>query len=217
LKSTLVSFSAAFLLAGPALAQQAPLDVARPAVQAFVAQMHADHGIEPQETVWVLRDAVPQPRIIEIMQRPAESTLARFRELLPPAPRGEGFGNGRFARNTLEAAIGHQAWRLRDVAEPTVDQLREILAEDLVDEQEKQRDDEARLDVVPQLSEPVEIDPFPALDDLNLKGSPTETISDADQSNTAEERNKPGSGDVLPNAASTAGTDPDSQGTEHAR
>src|SRR5690606_30726803 len=76
LKSTLVTFSATFLLAGSALAQQTPLDVARPAVQAFVAQMQADHGIEPQETVWVLRDAVPQPRIIEIMQRPAESTLA---------------------------------------------------------------------------------------------------------------------------------------------
>lgn len=64
------------VLAGPALAQQAKLDVARPEVQAFVAHMHQQHGFEPQDTVWILRDAVPQPRIVEIMQRPAESTLA---------------------------------------------------------------------------------------------------------------------------------------------
>ena len=36
-------------------------------------------------------------------------------------PRGRGFGNGRFARNVLEAAIGRHAWRLRDVDEPTLD------------------------------------------------------------------------------------------------
>ena len=48
-------------------------------------------------------------------------------------PRGEGFGNGRFARNVLESAIGRHAWRLRDVAEPTADQLRELLPEDLSD------------------------------------------------------------------------------------
>ncbi|HST82821.1 MAG TPA: AAA family ATPase [Kineosporiaceae bacterium] len=137
---------------------------------------------------------------------PAEATLARFRELLPPVPRGEGFGNGRFARNTLEAAIGHQAWRLRDVAEPTVDQLRELLPEDLVDEREA----EAQLGI-PMLDEPVEIDPFPATDQPNLRDTPTETNGDMDQSNTAEERNNQGSADVLP------GTDPDSQGTEHAR
>jgi hypothetical protein len=65
---------------------------------------------------------------------PTPEAVDRFRALLPPAPRGEGFGNGRFARNTLEAAIGHQAWRLRDVAEPTVDQLRELLPEDLAGE-----------------------------------------------------------------------------------
>jgi hypothetical protein len=60
-------------------------------------------------------------------------TRERFRELLTTTERGEGFGNGRFARNVLEGAIGRQAWRLRDVPEPTVDQLRELLPDDLVD------------------------------------------------------------------------------------
>jgi SpoVK/Ycf46/Vps4 family AAA+-type ATPase len=134
---------------------------------------------------------------------PAEGTLARFRELLPPAPRGEGFGNGRFARNLLEAAIGHQAWRLRDVAEPTVEQLRELLPDDLSSEDEEDEKDE----------------------DVNLKDSPTEAIVDigpgntadmpggtADRpSNPAETRNIEETGDVM------SSTDPDSQGTEHAR
>lgn len=65
---------------------------------------------------------------------PTADCLDRFRELLRAAPRGTGFGNGRFARNVLEEAIGRQAWRLRGIAEPTRDQLRLLLAEDLDDE-----------------------------------------------------------------------------------
>jgi Cdc6-like AAA superfamily ATPase len=60
--------------------------------------------------------------------------LEKFREILTVTPRDRSFGNGRFARNVLEAAIGRHAWRLRDVTAPTKDQLRQILAEDLVDE-----------------------------------------------------------------------------------
>jgi hypothetical protein len=60
--------------------------------------------------------------------------LDRFREILAATGRGQGFGNGRFARNVLESAIGRQAWRLRDVTTPTVEQLRELLAQDLTDD-----------------------------------------------------------------------------------
>jgi hypothetical protein len=69
---------------------------------------------------------------------PTPAFLDRFREILAATPRGEGFGNGRFARNVLEAAIGRHAWRLRDVTEPTVEQLRELLPEDLDDEPAEQ-------------------------------------------------------------------------------
>ena len=41
------------------------------------------------------------------------------------------FGNARYVRNLLEAAIGRQAWRLRDVEKPTVAELRTLAAEDL--------------------------------------------------------------------------------------
>jgi SpoVK/Ycf46/Vps4 family AAA+-type ATPase len=57
--------------------------------------------------------------------------LSRFRTHVAVTPRGPTFGNGRFARNQLEAAIGRHAWRLREVAEPTLAQLRELVAEDL--------------------------------------------------------------------------------------
>jgi adenylate kinase family enzyme len=62
---------------------------------------------------------------------PAPQCLDRFRSLLAGATRDQGFGNGRFARNILEAAIGRHAWRLREVAEPTADQLKQLLPEDL--------------------------------------------------------------------------------------
>ncbi|GAA0604209.1 AAA family ATPase [Kribbella sandramycini] len=62
------------------------------------------------------------------------AALERFHEILVATPRGRSFGNGRFARNVLEAAIGRHAWRLRDVTAPTTDELRQILASDLSDE-----------------------------------------------------------------------------------
>ena len=60
-----------------------------------------------------------------------------FHEILAVTPRDSSFGNGRFARNILEAAIGRQAWRLRDVKAPTRDELRQIIAADLTDEAEQ--------------------------------------------------------------------------------
>ena len=56
--------------------------------------------------------------------------VERFRENLARTPRGDSFGNGRFARNALEAAIGHHAWRLRGNDSPTLDDLRQLVAKD---------------------------------------------------------------------------------------
>ena len=61
----------------------------------------------------------------------SREVLTRFEMILATTPRGPMFGNGRFARNLLEAAIGRHAWRLRDVSEPTVAQLRELVPDDL--------------------------------------------------------------------------------------
>ncbi|WP_432557980.1 AAA family ATPase [Granulicoccus sp. GXG6511] len=71
----------------------------------------------------------------------ADETVARFREILGQQERNSTFGNGRFARNCLEAAIGAHAWRLRDVEEPTVEDLRVLVPEDL-DSMDNGDDDE---------------------------------------------------------------------------
>ena len=63
----------------------------------------------------------------------APEALERFREVLGATPRGPSFGNGRFARNELEAAIGRHAWRLREAQDVTVEQLRTLERQDLED------------------------------------------------------------------------------------
>jgi Holliday junction resolvasome RuvABC ATP-dependent DNA helicase subunit len=90
---------------------------------------------------------------------PSPDCLGRFRELLRATPRGEGFGNGRFARNTLEGAVARQAWRLRDVAEPSVDQLRELLPDDLTDPVPDPAAPDASDPAAPDASDPAAPDP----------------------------------------------------------
>lgn len=55
---------------------------------------------------------------------------------LATTARGTGFGNARHIRNCFEEAIGRQAWRLRDVVDPTVDQLRDLEPADFMPEAE---------------------------------------------------------------------------------
>ncbi len=62
------------------------------------------------------------------------AAVERFREVLGRTPRDSGFGNGRFSRNALESAIGHHAWRLRETSDPTLEQLRLLVARDFDEE-----------------------------------------------------------------------------------
>lgn len=62
---------------------------------------------------------------------PSPACLDLLEEIVAAQPRHEGFGNGRYARNLLDRAVLRHAWRLRDVPEPTVEQLRTLLPEDL--------------------------------------------------------------------------------------
>ena len=63
----------------------------------------------------------------------ADGVLEAVRRVVPPAPRGHTFGNGRFIRNVLEEAISNQATRLstRDPATLTERDLRELLPVDV--------------------------------------------------------------------------------------
>ncbi|PPF12519.1 AAA family ATPase [Rathayibacter sp. AY1A5] len=67
---------------------------------------------------------------------PTEEALAAFAGLASAQQRTEAFGNGRWVRNVLDAAIARHAWRLRDVEEPTLDELRILLPEDVVESPE---------------------------------------------------------------------------------
>lgn len=62
-----------------------------------------------------------------------DDVLDKVRSVIPPAPRGHNFGNGRFIRNVLEEAISNQATRLstRDPDTLTERELREILPQDV--------------------------------------------------------------------------------------
>ncbi|MGD8200701.1 AAA family ATPase [Ornithinimicrobium sp. W1679] len=57
----------------------------------------------------------------------------RFREMLGAVPRGPSFGNGRYSRNMLEAAIGRHAWRLRDTEDVEIEELRTLRRQDFED------------------------------------------------------------------------------------
>ena len=112
-------------------------------MKAFIA---ANPGLSSRFRTTIGFDDYTNDELVEILTLLADGSdyeltppaLARFRELLAVTTRGSTFGNGRFSRNTLEAAIGAHAWRLRDVQEPTREQLRQLLAEDL--EQDDQGD-----------------------------------------------------------------------------
>ncbi|WP_433168906.1 AAA family ATPase [Kribbella sp. CA-247076] len=62
-----------------------------------------------------------------------DAVLDVVRDIIPPAPRGHNFGNGRFIRNVLEEAISNQATRLsaRDPDSLTERDLRELLPIDV--------------------------------------------------------------------------------------
>ncbi|MDQ1483576.1 MAG: hypothetical protein QOF35_1652 [Actinomycetota bacterium] len=105
-------------------------------MEAFVA---ANPGLASRFRTTIQFDDYTDDELVKILLMLAEGSdyelaapaVARFRELLADTARGSTFGNGRFSRNVLEAAIGAHAWRLRDIDAPTKEQLQELLAEDL--------------------------------------------------------------------------------------
>lgn len=104
--------------------------------------VEANPGLESRFRTTIAFEDYTDEELVAIFERlasaadfvPSPGCLQRLATILAATPRGTGFGNGRFARNALEAAIGRLAWRLREVPAPTREQLRLLLPEDLDDE-----------------------------------------------------------------------------------
>ncbi|HEX7211947.1 MAG TPA: AAA family ATPase [Propionibacteriaceae bacterium] len=101
----------------------------------FIAQ---NPGLASRFRTTIEFDDYTDEELVRILQQMAQAAdydlddgcVVRFEAILATTPRGPMFGNARFARNLLEAAIGKHAWRLRDIDEPTVEQLRKLIADD---------------------------------------------------------------------------------------
>jgi SpoVK/Ycf46/Vps4 family AAA+-type ATPase len=63
----------------------------------------------------------------------AAATVAALRTHFAAVQRGANFGNGRYARQVLDAAVTRQARRLRALASPTIEDLAMLLPEDVAD------------------------------------------------------------------------------------
>jgi ATP-dependent Clp protease ATP-binding subunit ClpA len=96
-------------------------------------------GLESRFRLTLAFDDYSDDELVEIFSRiaadadftPTGAALTHLRDILATTPRGEGFGNGRFVRTLFESAVVRQAWRLRDIENPEVEQLRELLPDDL--------------------------------------------------------------------------------------
>lgn len=64
---------------------------------------------------------------------PTPATLDAFSALAAQQERTEAFGNGRWVRNVLDASITRHAWRLRDAPDPSIEELRTLVPEDLAE------------------------------------------------------------------------------------
>ncbi|WP_156223071.1 AAA family ATPase [Pseudactinotalea suaedae] len=69
---------------------------------------------------------------------PTPQTLERLEEICSVQLRDASFGNARFVRNLLDAAIARHAWRLREVEAPTIEELQTLLPEDLVADEDEE-------------------------------------------------------------------------------
>lgn len=107
----------------------------------FIAQ---NPGLASRFTTTIEFDDYSDDELLDILDSIAsgsdyeltDEARRRVRHLLEATPRGPSFGNGRFARNLFEQAVGSHAWRLRDAKEPTRDELRLLTADDLAEQPE---------------------------------------------------------------------------------
>ncbi len=101
--------------------------------------IEANPGLESRfPTTITFADYTPDEllRILQRMSEDSDYVLAtgideQTRTLLAGLAAGPDFGNARTVRNVFEAAVREHAWRLRDVGEVSVEQMRTLTLDDL--------------------------------------------------------------------------------------
>ncbi|HLY83442.1 MAG TPA: hypothetical protein VKQ71_10685, partial [Acidimicrobiales bacterium] len=105
----------------------------------MAAFIEANPGLESRFRLTMHFADYSDDQLIAIFQRiaaaadftPSSECLSRLGQMLAAVAHDEGFGNARFVRSVFEEAVVRQAWRLRKVADPTVEQLRSLQPGDL--------------------------------------------------------------------------------------
>lgn len=107
----------------------------------MVTFIESNPGLESRFRLTLSFDDYSDDQLVEIFGRiavdadfvPTDAAVTRLRTILAVTPRLVGFGNGRFVRTLFESAVVRQAWRLRNVEGPSVEQLKELRPEDFDD------------------------------------------------------------------------------------
>lgn len=95
-------------------------------------------GLDSRFRTTILFEDYTDDELIDILKGMAakaqydlgDGVEAAVRAKLATQVRDFTFGNGRYIRNEMEAAIGRHAWRLRDEEKPTLAELRTLLPQD---------------------------------------------------------------------------------------
>jgi Holliday junction resolvasome RuvABC ATP-dependent DNA helicase subunit len=102
--------------------------------------IQANPGLESRFPTTIVFSDYTADELLQILERLAadsdytlvEGSAPQIRSLLATMALTPDFGNARTVRNLFEAAVRQHAWRLRDVADVSLDQMRTLTAEDVL-------------------------------------------------------------------------------------
>jgi hypothetical protein len=102
--------------------------------------VEANPGLKSRFSALIRFEDLSNAQLVEVFERfateagylpVASEVKRRLLEIFSSIQRGEGFGNGRLAREIFDAAETRLARRLASITAPTVEELRTLTVEDL--------------------------------------------------------------------------------------